>query len=139
MKKLNNVVLVLLLSFMQMNCKNNIDLNKKITLSGNNYFLRCIIDEAEYRSINNELFTFIKGKIEIRNLKDESITFDLKQIKLYLNQDEISNIYINSNASIVILPEIIQPHNTLRRHIYWAFNREVAVGEIVNSKIIVSK
>lgn len=136
MKRLNKVIVIFIFSLIQHGCNQNYKLDKNINFTNDNIAIQCSINELEYNSLNDKLNTFIKGKIEILNTSNDSIIFNLKNVKLSLGNKEIADIYIDSIASINISDEILPPHKKIVKNVYWVFNGKINVDKINDIKIV---
>jgi hypothetical protein len=102
--------------------------------------IQCFITKVKVKAVTEEERslhpgsptnrTFLYGSVLVKNPSSEMVVIDLRNISLGSGEFKTDGIYIDSVASILILPVRVPPGGEYKANVYWTVPNEMDCGMI---------
>ena len=115
--KISFVVFILSILF---SCSDGIPIDKQLILERDGLKIKVLFHSIEYHEHEDGISTFLKGKVFVRNISNDSVTYNLGNICIAAGQDT-SLLYLDSIASVIHTDKKLAVNESMEANVYWAF------------------
>lgn len=96
----------------------------------------CNIIKFRNDEIRESTYTFVFAKIEIFNLTDKKIIFNLEKLKLLIDDNLFEKVYLTGIVYYKIKEDVLQPHSSIKKDIYWPIQKVITPDSVNSLKLV---